>query len=580
MDTNKTFIFMVAIASVLIIFLLFTNKPEKQTVTNVSTTTTVEENVKETKTVISNSSVSGFEFVETKQDKEYDMVYENSYYKIVFDPKNATIQNAFIKTDKERIVDLVQGKDGIGSLDIKLGSWDNDLTINKITGGKSYYYYSRDKNNFVFSCKFKNLSDNNIFTVTKTFTFLDNENLFKLNISISNENNKAVNFDNSKMAFSIGWGPLLGLESKEKNYKPIYDNLAYFKGNKVKKIPINDNLIKKNNNFYLVSQEGNDSWIANSEHFFVSIIYPDSNRYKYFFDYRDVKDQYYYCGLSRDTNEISKINSEFYVYLGPKEEASLSKYNDPKNNFFGIKDAKFEMINDYFMGHSVTWFLESTVGWFITWIAGIFKNYGIAIIIVTFIIKLLLSPLTHSSMMSQEKMKNLQPKMKELQAKYKDKPEELNKETMNLYKKEGVNPFAGCLPLLLQMPILTAMYYLLANMYSLNGASFLWIHDLSKPDAIFDFSNYFVIPFVNISTINIMPIIMTFVSIVSTFTTPDTSGNQQAKMMMWMMPLIFFFLFYNVSSGLVLYWTIMNILNLAQQIYINYFRKKLIKAKT
>ena len=255
----------------------------------------------------------------------------------------------------------------------------------------------------------------------------------------------------------------------------------------------------------------------------------------------------------------------------------LARYNNVEKNSAGLEEAKFNMINSYFLNHAFTWLVESSIGWLIVNIAKLVKNFGIAIIIVTIIIKLILSPLTHKSMVSQEKMKKLQPKLKELQAKFKDKPEELNKETMNLYKREGVNPFAGCLPLLLQMPILTAMYYLLANLYPLNGASFLWIADLAKPDSVLHFS--FVIPMVNISTLNIMPFLMTLVSVVSSLTTPDMSGNKQAKMMMWMMPLLFFFLFYNVASGLVLYWTIMNILNLGQQVYINYFRKKIVTQK-
>jgi len=131
------------------------------------------------------------------------------------------------------------------------------------------------------------------------------------------------------------------------------------------------------------------------------------------------------------------------------------------------------------------------------------KNYGVAIIILTIIVKVILFPLTYKSMASQQKLSGLQPKLKELQDKYKDKPEILNKETMNLYKKEGINPLGGCLPLLLQMPILIAMYQLLNNMVALKGAEFLWIKDLSRPDEILNFP--FTIPLVNIYSLNILP---------------------------------------------------------------------------
>ena len=151
----------------------------------------------------------------------------------------------------------------------------------------------------------------------------------------------------------------------------------------------------------------------------------------------------------------------------------------------------------------------------------------------------------------------------------------LNKETMAMYKKEGVNPFGGCLPMLLQMPILFAMYRLLTRMVALKGASFLWIKDLSLPDSILDFG--FTLPIINTSSLNILPILMVGVQVFSSMLMPDMQSNKQAKMMMWMMPVFFFFLFYNAASSLVLYWTIMNVLNLGQQVYTNYIKKKLSK---
>ena len=169
-------------------------------------------------------------------------------------------------------------------------------------------------------------------------------------------------------------------------------------------------------------------------------------------------------------------------------------------------------------------------------------------------------------------MQKLQPKMQELQTKYKEKPEMLNKKTMELYQKEGINPMSGCLPLLLQMPILFAMYQLLDRMVELKGESFLWIKDLAMPDNLIPLN--FTIPILNSSSINLLPILMVLTQIATSLFTPDLQNNKQAKMMMWMMPLFFFFFFYNVSSALVLYWTTMNILGIAQQAYIMYAGKK------
>jgi YidC/Oxa1 family membrane protein insertase len=577
MDSNKTFLFMVAIAAIFIIVLLVKpNILQNNTVTTIPTTTTSIKTDQSEDKKIQNSN-SEYEFIEIKQEKTDPLIYENVNYKIVLDPKDAIIKNAYIKVNETNSVDLVQGNENLGALEFKFGSWNNNITISKLIGTNAYYNYSRDGDKFTFICKFKNKTENIIYTVKKTFTFFDKENVFRLDIDVSNDKNKAIKFDESGIAFSLGWGPLLGLDSKEKNYNPIYDHFAFFNGKKSVNIPINDKKIKDNKNFYITNKNGSDTWIASNDHFFISFLYPDNQNYKYFYDYRDTVNKNYYCGLSRDTSEKSNLSSQFFIYVGPKENSILTKYNKLSDNSVNLQQANFQQIKNYFGNHFFTNIVEKTIGLLLTLIYDLVKNYGLAIIIITFIIKLLISPLTHKSMVSQEKMSKLQPKLKELQAKYKDKPEDLNKETMNLYKKEGINPFAGCLPLLLQMPLLTAMYYLLANLYELNGATFLWIKDLSKPDSVYTFSQYFTIPFVNIGTLNIMPIIMTIVSVISTLSMPDTSGNKQAKMMMWMMPLIFFFLFYNVSSGLVLYWTVMNILNMVQQIYINYFRKKIIK---
>jgi YidC/Oxa1 family membrane protein insertase len=202
------------------------------------------------------------------------------------------------------------------------------------------------------------------------------------------------------------------------------------------------------------------------------------------------------------------------------------------------------------------------------------KNYGIAIIILTILIKLLLSPLTHKSMISQQKMATLQPKIKDLQERFKGNPQQLNKETMDLYKREKINPFGGCLPMLLQLPILYAMYYLLNSMVQLKGANFLWIHDLASPDAIYKFHTAIPLMFFSLSSINILPFIMTVVQVGSSLLTQEGQSNKQANIMIWSMTIFMFVIFYNSSSGLVLYWTVMNILNLVQQFYVVGLKKK------
>jgi len=541
-------------------------------------TNEVHDTKKENLTQLDQVLDSQFDIVGTKQTEKYDLIFENKNIKVIFNPNDAIIQNFYVKDTflnrKDiQMYDLVQGDEKNGALRIKFGSWENEKTISSLTGGKDLFNYKREDDKFIFSITLKKKDSDVLYTITKVYTFLEDENIFKLDIDISNNKNLPINFDNSGVAFSIAWGPLLGLQSRvsRDQAKNRYNTFAYYKNDKkVEKIDINNKNIKNNRYFYSMSKDGNDGWVSSSEHYFAAIIYPDNQNYRYIFDYRDTQNKNYYSGLARDTKDKSILKSTFYIYVGPKIGSFLKKYNNfEKDNFF-LKDTKISKIEEPIM-----FGLGNLIGIFLKFIYDIVKNYGLAIIILTIIIKLLLSPLTHKSMMGQEKMSKLQPKIKALQEKYKDKPELLNKETMNLYKKEGINPLSGCLPLLLQMPILMAMYTLLDKMVELKGASFLWIKDLSIGDAVLTFP--FVLPLVNISSLNILPIIMTTVSVFSTMLTPNMDGNKQTKMMMWMMPLVFFFLFYNVSSGLVLYWTVMNILNLLQQLYINKIKKRVVK---
>ncbi len=181
------------------------------------------------------------------------------------------------------------------------------------------------------------------------------------------------------------------------------------------------------------------------------------------------------------------------------------------------------------------------------------SNYGLIIIIFSVLSKLMFYPLTKSSTKSMKKMQEIQPKLKALQEKYKDDKEKLNQATMKLYSEEKVNPLAGCLPLLVQSPVFIALYQALNHTISLRGQPFaLWITDLSQPDAIATLP--FEVPFLG-ADLNVLPILMAIAMYFQTKFTPSTGGGQMA-MMNTMMPLFMVFIFYNMPSGLVLYWLI------------------------
>jgi YidC/Oxa1 family membrane protein insertase len=175
-------------------------------------------------------------------------------------------------------------------------------------------------------------------------------------------------------------------------------------------------------------------------------------------------------------------------------------------------------------------------------------------------------------------MQELQPKLQELQAKYKGNPQRLNQEMAEFYKREGYNPMSGCLPMLIQFPLFIAMYNLFNNHFDLRGASFIagWIGDLSLPESVINFGS-FRLPLVGWSDLRALPIVYLASQLLyGKFTqTPQTGQNaNQMKLMMYGMPIMFFFVLYDVPSGLLLYWIVSNVLTIIQQAIINDMLKK------
>ncbi len=196
-------------------------------------------------------------------------------------------------------------------------------------------------------------------------------------------------------------------------------------------------------------------------------------------------------------------------------------------------------------------------------------NWGLAIIILSIVVYFLLFPLSIKQMRSMKEMQLLQPKIEALRKELKDNPQKLNKEIMELYKEHKVNPLGGCLPLLLQMPIFFALYQALIRSVALRGAHFLWIKDLSSPDKVFVFKGS--IPFLG-NQVNILPILMAigmFVQQKISMAKAAGEAAQQQQMMSIIMPIMFGVIFYQMPSGLVLYWFVNSLLMLWYQFRIN-----------
>ena len=213
-------------------------------------------------------------------------------------------------------------------------------------------------------------------------------------------------------------------------------------------------------------------------------------------------------------------------------------------------------------------FLAKPCVWIMNKLYSVIPNYGIAIIILTVLIKIILWPLGSKSYKSMSEMKKIQPLMKEIREKYKDDKKKMNEEVMSLYRTYKINPLGGCLPMVVQLPVFFALYRMLYQAIELRHAPFfLWIDDLSAPDRLFRF-DIAHIPFMEPPYgIPVLTIIMGATMLLQQKMSPPMGDPTQAKIMMFM-PIIFTVIFINFSAGLVLYWLINNILSISQQYYI------------
>jgi YidC/Oxa1 family membrane protein insertase len=242
---------------------------------------------------------------------------------------------------------------------------------------------------------------------------------------------------------------------------------------------------------------------------------------------------------------------KYKLYIGPKR---ISQLRNVGNNL--------EKLIDF------GWFdfIAKPCLWLLNLFYSVIPNYGVAIIILTILVKVLLWPLGQKSYKSMSEMKKLQPLMKEIREKYKDDKQRMNQEVMSLYKTYKINPLGGCLPMVVQLPFFFALYRMLYEAIELRHAPFfLWINDLAAPDRLFRFD--FSIPFMEPPYgIPVLTVVMGASMLLQQKMSPPMGDATQAKMMMFM-PIIFTVIFINFSSGLVLYWLVNNILSIAQQYY-------------
>ena len=278
--------------------------------------------------------------------------------------------------------------------------------------------------------------------------------------------------------------------------------------------------------------------------------------------------------VSRPVIDASRVTDPYQFYVGPKTPRELNRYDSPEDNAWNRQDLELAKVQE---SRVLLGWLENILKWILQLIYRAVPNYGIAIIILTMIVKLILWPLTRKSYQSNARMQAVQPKVQEIRERYKDNQQKMNQEMAALYKKEGVSPLGGCLPLLAQFPFFLAMYGLFNNHFDLRGAVFIpgWISDLSAPDVIVSFGE-FTVPIIGWTALRGLPIIFVATQLISTKLTQTPQANQsnmQMKLMQIGLPVLFFFILYNVPSGLLVYWIFSNLITSAQQYYYNKIKK-------
>jgi YidC/Oxa1 family membrane protein insertase len=232
----------------------------------------------------------------------------------------------------------------------------------------------------------------------------------------------------------------------------------------------------------------------------------------------------------------------FVVYAGPSEYAALAR----------LSGTQLERVVD--LGWSWIRPISALLLRVLNWVDALLRNYGVAIIVLATLLRMLLHPLNMTSLKSMRAMQRLQPEMDRLRAKHKNDSQAMNTAIMTLYKEHKVNPAGGCLPMLLQMPVLIALYQVLFNAIELRQAPFVgWMNDLSAPELLFTVANF---------PIRLLPILMTLSGLLLQRMTPTNPQQAPTAYLMNVMMLVFF---YNLPSGLVLYWTVMNLLSAIQQ---------------
>lgn len=404
------------------------------------------------------------------------------------------------------------------------------------------------------------------FTYKKIYNFRNKEYMFGLAIALENSQNENLSLNSDGTAYTIQIGPQIGPKFAQTNrYSDFRKYIYEVDGKKKSETP----------KAGIRDVQDVASWASLTGKYFTFIAIPSAPfaRFEYVQGKDAVLQQTDWMYVSRPTIQASQQTDAYYFYFGPKTSTELAKYEYADKNQFGLSSLKLE---DTIERSNILGWLENILKFLLDMFYKLIPNYGVAIILVTILIKGIFYPLTKRGSFATARMQDLQPQIQELQAKYKNNQEKLNQEMAELYKREHYNPMSGCLPMLIQFPLFFAMYNLFNNHFELRGAMFIpgWINDLSQPESILSFGG-FKMPLLGWTDLRALPIIYLASQLLyGKFTQqPQTQENPQAatqmKLMSYGMPIMFFFILYDVPAGLLIYWIVNNLITIIQQMTIN-----------
>ncbi len=479
--------------------------------------------------------------VEKKMHKPAEMIknpnekfinVENKLFKLTFSNKGGAITKCVLK----KYYQTVHKKKNVVLFDrIKDYPIENQLIVNnfKIRKDTIFNVSVKEPNIDVYDKPFTIIFTytNDKIALDKIFTVYPDKYEIKLNYVVRNLSNIPLKIQNSTFYFR---------DEKLKKARYQFEGSCFLVDGVLKEVSV-----KKIEKEKLVQFTKKVQWLGYSEVYFIATILKKESLF-------DAAKTYIYNGnvvLEGIKKYNLKINDELtdtdYIYFGPKKYDILKSYNAglERSINYGIFD-----------------FLAKPLMILLNFFYKYIHNYGIAIILLTILIKLIFYPLTQKSYESMKKMKDLQPRIQQLKEQYKDNKAQLNQEIMQLYKQYKVNPFGGCLPILIQIPVFFALYRALLASIELRHAPFIsyipftdkvWLIDLSAKDPYY-----------------ITPILMGLSMFIQQKMTP-TGGDALQEKLMYFMPIFLTFLFLNFPSGLVVYWLANNILSIVQQYMVN-----------